>query len=192
MSVGRQVQYHPYTLFKSIISCSTFYSPISRIVQVVIMSHVVHNETNALLKAESKSTTEPTNGSVPADTLWATKALSYMRIATGAACLIAPQLTCALFKYNVPIGSALIVRMGGARDIVMGELLLTAEDKNAPDGGRREMKRAIWTGLAADAMDVGSLVYAVAKGHVGRPTGGIFGFGAVVFMGLGAWGLRGL
>lgn len=156
------------------------------------MSHVGHKETNPLLKAGIDTTAESSNKSVSASTLWATKALSYARIATGAACLVAPQFTCALFKYNVPIGSALLVRMVGARDLAMGELLLTAEDKDAPDGGKREMRRAIWTGLAADVIDIGSLAYAVAKGHAGKPTGGLFGAGAVVFIGLGTWGLRGL
>ena len=105
---------------------------------------------------------------------------------------MAPQFTCALFKWNVPMGSTLLVRMVGGRDGVLGGLLLTAEDKNAPDGGRREFQRAIWTNVAADTIDIGCLVYAVAQGHVGKSTGGLFGAGAVVFMGLGAWGLRGL
>lgn len=75
---------------------------------------------------------------------------------------------------------------------MLGGLLLTAEDKHAPDGGRREFKRAVWANMAADTIDIGGLVYAVAKGHVGKSTGGLFGAGAVVSMGLGAWGLRGL
>ena len=33
------------------------------------------------------------------------------------------------------MGSTLLVRMVGGRDGVLGGLLLTAEDKNAPDGG---------------------------------------------------------
>lgn len=164
--------------------------PISK--KLINMSHTSHAETNSLLNKGLGPATEPSDKAISASTTYAIKALSYMRIATGAACLIAPQLTCALFKYNVPIGSALLVRMVGARDGVMGELLLTAEDKNARDGGRREMRRAIWTGMAADAIDIGSLAYAVAKGHAAKSTGGLFGAGAVVFIGLGAWGLRGL
>ncbi len=156
------------------------------------MSHTSHNAANPLLNTTLKPTSGPSDVQGPAGTLWAIKALSYVRIATGAACLVAPQFTCALFKYNVPVGSALLVHMVGARDGVLGELLLTAEDKNAPDGGRREMRRALWTGIAADAIDIGSLAYAVAKGHVGKPTGGLFGAGAIVFIGLGAWGLRSL
>ena len=155
------------------------------------MPHTSHNETNPLLDAEGKSKTELSNKPI-SSTLWATNILSYSGIAAGAGCLVAPQFTCALFKWNVPVGSTLLVRMVGARDGVLGGLLLTAEDKNAPDGGRRELRRAIWTGMAANTIDMGCLAYAVAKGHVGVSTGGLFGAGFVVFMGLGAWGLRGL
>jgi hypothetical protein len=156
------------------------------------MSYATATETNSLLNKSSRPTTEASDKPISASTTYAIKALSYMRIATGAACLVAPQFTCALFKYNVPIGSVLLVRMVGARDGALGELLLTAQDKDAPDGGRREMRRAIWTGMAVDVIDIGSLAYAVAKGHALKSTGGLFGAGAVVFMGLGAWGLRGL
>lgn len=155
------------------------------------MSHTSQKVTDPLLNTSANpksATAEP----ISASTQYAIKALSYVRIATGVACLVAPQFTCALFKYNVPVGSALLVRMVGARDGVLGELLLTAEDKNAPDEGRQEMRRAIWTGIAADAIDIGSLAYAVAKGHAPKPTGALFGAGAVVFIGLGALGLRGL
>ena len=155
------------------------------------MPHTPHNENKPLLDAEGKSKTELSTQPI-SSTLWATNTLSYLRIATGAAGLVAPQFTCALFKWNVPMGSTLLVRMVGGRDGVLGGLLFTAEDKNAPDGGRREFQRAIWTNVAADTIDIGCLVYAVAKGHVGKSTGGLFGAGAVVFMGLGAWGLRGL
>jgi hypothetical protein len=161
-------------------------------INIVTMSSTTRNEANPLINSPLKPKSEPSNNPLSASTQYAIKALSYFRIATGAACLIAPQFTCALFRYNVPVGSALLVRMVGARDAVLGELLLTAEDRSAPDGGRREMRRAIWTGIAADAVDIGSLAYAVAKGHAGKPTGALFGAGAVVFMGLGAMGLRGL
>lgn len=156
------------------------------------MSYASVTENNSLLSKGSRPTTKASDKPISTSTSYAIKTLSYMRIAAGAACLIAPQFTCALFKYNVPVGSALLVRMVGARDGVLGELLLTAQDKDASDGGRREMRRAIWTGMAADAIDIGSLVYAVAKGHALKSSGGLFGAGAVVFMGLGAWGLRGL
>ena len=97
------------------------------------MSHTSQKVTEPLLSTSANpksATAEP----LSAGTQYAIKALSYVRIATGVACLVGPQFTCALFRYNVPVGSALLVRMVGARDGVLGELLLTAEDKNAPNG----------------------------------------------------------
>jgi hypothetical protein len=41
--------------------------------------------------------------------------------------------------YKVPAEQALIVRMVGARDVMFGELLITAEDKTKEDGGRRQV-----------------------------------------------------
>jgi hypothetical protein len=66
-----------------------------------------------------------------------TKGLSLVRIATGAACFFAPQLTCSLHGYQVPVESALLVRMMGAREAINGGLLFTAEDGEARDTGRR-------------------------------------------------------
>jgi hypothetical protein len=65
------------------------------------------------------------------------KVLTVVRFATGAACIVAPRFTCAMFKLNVPAEQALLVRMVGARDASFGELLITAEDKERGDGGRR-------------------------------------------------------
>lgn len=122
----------------------------------------------------------------------AIKALSVIRIATGAACLVAPRFTCGLFRYTVPAEQAVLVRMFGVRDAIFGELLVTAEDKGRDDGGRREIRRAIWAGIAADVVDIGSLVFGVAMGQVGKTTGGLLGACAVGALGLGALGLRGL
>ena len=67
----------------------------------------------------------------------AIKVLAIIRIATGAACLIAPRFTCALHNYNVEPEYLLLVRMMGVREGVVGGLLLTAEDREREDGGRR-------------------------------------------------------
>jgi hypothetical protein len=72
-----------------------------------------------------------------------TQSLSLVRIATGAACFFAPQLTCSLHGYYVPVESALLVRMMGAREAINGGLLFTAaadskdEKDKGGDGGRR-------------------------------------------------------
>jgi hypothetical protein len=66
-----------------------------------------------------------------------TRALSIIRIATGVACFFAPQFTCGTHGYDVPDAYTLLVRMMGAREAINGGLLLTAEDKEANDGGRK-------------------------------------------------------
>jgi hypothetical protein len=69
----------------------------------------------------------------------AIKALTFFRIATGAACLFAPRFTCAVFLCNVPVEQAWLVRFIGARDIVFGERLITTDDIES-DHGRRQVR----------------------------------------------------
>jgi hypothetical protein len=91
---------------------------------------------------QSKQPLGPTSGSLstppPSSTiLGAIKVLAIVRIATGAACLIAPRFTCAQHDYNLPAEHAFAIRMMGIREGVNGGLLITAGDKDSSDGGRR-------------------------------------------------------
>jgi hypothetical protein len=89
-------------------------------------------------------------------------------------------------------GQALILpRLFGARDGVLGELLWTAE-REGEHNDRRELKRALWAGVAADGLDIASCAYAVATGTLSRQAGALLGGGAVVFLVLGIVGLRGV
>lgn len=97
----------------------------------------VHGANDPLLGKPGKAQSDGPLQPVSTNAHTALKALAIIRIATGAACLAAPRFTCALFKYNVPVEQTLLVRMFGVRDAVLGELLITAENKNASDGGRR-------------------------------------------------------
>tara|TARA_R110002003_G_scaffold70_26_gene6560 strand:- start:11979 stop:12167 length:189 start_codon:yes stop_codon:yes gene_type:complete len=56
----------------------------------------------------------------------------------------------------------------------------------------REIRRAIWAGIAADVVDLGAIVFGVAMGQVGRTTGVLLGAAAVGAIGLGTVGLRSL
>jgi hypothetical protein len=98
-------------------------------------SNAVEPLLGATPKAESNSSAQPLSSTSQA----VIKTLSVIRIATGVACLFAPRFTCGLFMYKVPAEQALIVRMVGARDVMFGELLITAEDKTKEDGGRRQV-----------------------------------------------------
>lgn len=97
----------------------------------------LHSSTDALLGDSPKQVNKSPLLPLSSTTQAIIKTLSVVRIATGAACLVAPRFTCALFRHNVPAEQALLVRMIGARDALFGELLITAEDKESGDGGRR-------------------------------------------------------
>ncbi|KAK3300664.1 uncharacterized protein B0H64DRAFT_20278 [Chaetomium fimeti] len=125
-------------------------------------------------------------------TLTAIKVLSLIRIATGAGCLIAPRFTCSLHYHDVPADQAFIVRMVGVREGLVGALLFSAEDKGTGDGGRRAIRRAVWAGIIADAVDIGSLTFGFIMGEVGKPMAGIIGTAAVGAISLAALILRGL
>jgi hypothetical protein len=120
------------------------------------------------------------------------KALSFLRLAVGAACTIAPRFACGLFYFPVPAAYAVMPRLFGVRDIALAELLYTAEDKNSPTRGRREIRRSLWAGIGCDAVDILSLAYGVATGTVGKAPAAIIGGGAVAFIALAAVGLKGI
>ncbi len=156
------------------------------------MSRPSQDSSKPLLEQRAALTDDHTSAPLSAPTKLVIKTLSIIRIATGAACLVAPRFTCALFRYPVPAKQAMLVRMFGIRDAVLGELLITARDEDAHDGGKREIRRALWAGITADVVDIGIVMYALAIGDIGRATGGLLGAAAVGALGLGAWGLRGL
>ncbi|KAF2468518.1 uncharacterized protein BDR25DRAFT_344244 [Lindgomyces ingoldianus] len=149
-----------------------------------------HNQSERLLapKPMNEQYSEPLSSTSSG----AIRALSILRIAVGAGCLIAPRWTCALFQFPIAASVSVMPRLFGGRDLVLGELLMTAEDENAHDGGRREIKRALWAGIGTDAIDIGAIAFGVATGTVGKLPGAIFAGGAVAFIGLGALGMRGL
>ena len=69
---------------------------------------------------------------------------------------------------------------------------MTAEDKNSPDRGRREIKRALWANIGADAIDIGSIASGVAMGTFGRLPGVLLVGSALGAIGFGALGMKGL
>jgi hypothetical protein len=87
---------------------------------------------------------------------------------------------------------SVIVRLFGVREFMLGELLMTAEDKNSSTRGRREIRRALLANMGTDAVDVCSVVFAVATGAMGRVPGALFGGAGAVALGLGVLGLKGL
>ena len=83
-------------------------------------------------------------------------------------------------------------RLYAIRELALGELLLTAEDKTSPTGGRREIKRALWANIGCDAVDICSVAFGLASGTIGRLPAALLGGPAAVAIGLGTLGLKGL
>lgn len=110
------------------------------------------------------------------------KTLSILRIILGAACVIAPQTSCELFFYPVPAAFSVLPRLFGIRDLALGVLLITAEDKHTPSGGRRELGRMLWANIAADSVDTMSIMLSLAQGNIGRLPAAAFGVGAGIFL----------
>ena len=116
-------------------------------------------------------------------------ALGAIRAVAGAGLLVAPIFIGKLFHVPVTAQSALLARAVGTRDLVLGELLLTS-DRDAKD--RKEVNRALWAGVATDALDLGAAVFALSTGQLTKMGAGLFGGGATAFLLLGLVGLRSL
>jgi len=122
--------------------------------------------------------------------------IGVLRAGLGASCVLLPSLTLAPFAYPALSPAAtVVVRMFGAREVVLGSFLLAAERNRAAavrhsnpkeeSVARKEVVRAIWHNAAADGMDVLILIAAGAAGALeGRPLFMLVG-AAGLFAGMG-------
>ncbi|EUC46995.1 hypothetical protein COCMIDRAFT_3990 [Bipolaris oryzae ATCC 44560] len=152
------------------------------------MPSSIHNQNEPLLPGKLANEREPMNAR--SDVV--IKALALLRIGFGVSCLLAPRFTFGLFRIDVPAAYAVLPRLFGGREIMLGELLLTAGNNKLPDGGRREIKRALWAGIGADIIDFGCALFGSAIGTSSKASTALVAGGAVVSIIVGAVGMRGL
>jgi hypothetical protein len=147
---------------------------------------IINTPTSSTLKRDAPSTqaTTPTSPIITP--------FGLARISLGTAALLFPHWTCSLFRFAAPASSLVVVRLFGVRDAILGEMLYTASDPTAPDGGRKELKRALWRNITADSVDMCSVGVAVATGALGRVPGAMLAGGAGIGVVMGVLGLRGL
>jgi hypothetical protein len=102
---------------------------------------------------------------IPRSSALAINALAFGRLSLGFACLVAPTFTLSLFKFPIPANMTLIPRMFAGREIVIGEWTRSVkeEDKNATEGGRRELKRGMRLNTLVDALDLAAVGYGVSR-----------------------------
>lgn len=104
--------------------------------------------------------------------------LGVSRIAFGLGCLLAPSLTLGILGVStLSPEAALVARMFGGREIVIGEGLLLAErsaesarrvaaDTKAQFAAGEEVRRAVWLNVATDSMDALAIIAAFLHGSL--------------------------
>ncbi|KAJ0417381.1 ankyrin repeat-containing domain protein [Aspergillus carlsbadensis] len=129
--------------------------------------------------------------------------LALSRIAAGLGFLILPAPITSLLHMPFTPEAALGCRMAGARDIVIGALLYTANTATTttpatnekPDTARAGSKNRAWSatqtalvaGIAVDAMDVLACLWCYADGSLPLTPALLLGGGAGVLLDLGVW-----
>jgi hypothetical protein len=125
----------------------------------------INSQSEPLMPAKI-AVSQPTSEPLTPTALYITKSLGYLRIGLGAACLLSPHFTTEIFKFYVANEGTMVTRLFGTREVALGVLLITADDKTTSNGGRRELKRAFWANAACDMMDVLSIAFSVAIGDM--------------------------
>jgi len=120
--------------------------------------------------------------------------LGVVRAVTAAALMFAPQLTTRLFLLDLPAAASTVTRMIGAREAALSVLLLVGSRRVAvePATYRDGLRMAIMAGICADLLDIVAGVVDVASGSIGMGTFDMVAGGALLAVGLGVVGLRGL
>jgi hypothetical protein len=117
-------------------------------------------------------------------------ALSFLRIAAGAGCLLAPTFTGRLFRVAITPNTleSTFVRLSGIGLIVLGELAWFSRPKfNTPQtqAERQELRHVLWASIAADVLDAGVVIHAITNGILPRTPALLFGGSTIAYMALG-------
>ncbi|KAF2756549.1 hypothetical protein EJ05DRAFT_487436 [Pseudovirgaria hyperparasitica] len=136
------------------------------------------------------STTTSTPSKLTTNTI---NTLAVMRGLIGIGSMIAPIPVGSLFGLGrLSPGGALVMRLAGSRDLAAAGLLWTAKQDGTTEVEKSEVRRALWAGIAIDAMDVGSTLLLLGQGGIRGRFAGLFIAGGVGFVGMAGIGLRGI
>lgn len=128
------------------------------------------------------------------------RTIAVLRLSLGSASLTVPHSAIPLFGIPLTSDSAILARLFGIRELVLGGLLWAARPHS--DAARKntsldvdrgqELRRVLLAGLVVDAVDVCSCAVGALNGTLDGPAIGLVGGGALVAVALGLLGLRGL
>lgn len=112
--------------------------------------------------------------------------LSAIRLLLGASCLAIPSLTSKFFRLTPVTGaSILFIRIVGARELILGTLLWTANTSS-------QRRQSILASLVADSVDILSIGVGLLEGSLEQSAAPVGAVGALVGVVLGLVGLRSL
>lgn len=132
---------------------------------------------------------QPASKPLTPTAFYTVKSFGYARICLGTASILAPRLTCGLFQLYISNETAAVARLFGVRGIALGGLLITAEDETLPDRGSRELRRSLRANMWCDIIDIFTLAFAVANGHMDLVPGKLLMACAAWGVGMGLLGL---
>lgn len=114
------------------------------------------------------------------------QSLSAIRLLFGTSCLVIPSLTTEMFLLTPVTGaSILFLRLVGARELILGTFLWTADTSNL-------RRQSLLASIAADSIDVLSTVVGFFEGNLEQGAAALAGGVALFGVGLGLVGLRSL
>ncbi len=124
------------------------------------------------------------------------------RAITGFSCIVAPLTTVGMFFLDVPPSAALVCRLLGVRELVIGSLTLVtarrqaaAARAGAAEGAVKEtahLRTVLWANIINDAEDVVICLFGVMAGSLKWEPALAFGGGAALLVALGDMALWGL
>lgn len=128
-----------------------------------------------------------------------TSAFAVMRAAVGIGSLIAPAQICGLFGIDFINGSTIMLRLFGARELVLASLLWRSQSRarhlSSGKGGsekraaRESLRSVLWAGVFIDSIDIVSSAVCILEGNMSGKAIWLVGGGAAVFATLGGMGL---
>lgn len=128
--------------------------------------------------------------------------LSIIRCLVGGSALLFPIRAGSLFGITLNSSSAIMGRLFGARDLILGAVALKARHQFAeaqPEDDMvrkqetlRDLRSILWIGLTLDLMDLGSCVVGILEGGLLEKAQVSIGGGAAGAVLLAIIGLRGL
>lgn len=121
----------------------------------------------------------------------AINSLALARTLAGASLLASPRFTASLFSLPTFSAASVFLRLCGARDAALGGLLWSSS-YTSPELRTPMLRQALIIGAVVDVLDGISVGVCFLEGNLKSTPAALIGGGALLFLGLGLVGLKGI